>query len=110
MRAARSVALVLAALLLAGCSSPTPVKTETGIFWLPDCTNGSLELDGTTWYPVHVVTDAEMAAHPPTPGSGQGQVTLYSDGSAYWLSMGGLYGTWLTTDSGNFEKACGGSR
>lgn len=83
---------------------PEPVaKTVTGVFYVPACGNGPLELDGATWYPM---TLADLRADPPTPGSGQGEITIYSDGRAHWLSGGGLYPTWLTTTPQDYSKMC----
>jgi hypothetical protein len=110
MRAAGSVALLLAALLLAGCSSPTPVKTETGIFWVPGCGDGPLVIDGASWYPADVDAVTKGSEDRITPGDGQGTFTEYSNGTARWDSMGGAFRGPLTTDPANFEKACGGSR
>ena len=82
------------------------VATETGLFYVPTCGNGPLELDGTTWYPVTPVTEAQERAIPISPGDGQGTLTIYSDGRAFFESNGGAFRGWLTTTPQDYSKMC----
>ena len=40
------------------------------------------------------------------PGDDTGTLTIYDDGTAYWVSDNGDLDTWLTTDEITYEWVC----
>lgn len=83
-----------------------PLKTVAGVFYVPGCGDDPLELDGTTWYPISPVTDGDFRANPPTPGDGQGTITIYANGRAYFVTGAGTYHSWLTTTPQDYSGVC----
>ena len=82
------------------------VKTATGLFYVPSCANGPLELDGSVWYPVAPITEAQERAIPITPGDGQGTLMIYSNGRAFFESNGGAFRGWLSTTPQDYSRMC----
>ena len=109
-----------------------PTKTLVLAGYYPACGNETLEVDGTTWYPINrpdweapnfdgptpaaaQVTGASggrgiSASVPmvaaPGPGDDHGTLVIYDNGTAYWNSDSGNIHTWLTTAPQTYNWVC----
>ena len=105
--------------------------TYPGVAFYPACGNEILEYEGSTWYPL-LPDDQKPAptdlAQPtaqalgasggrgistsvhfvvaPGPGDDTGTLTIFDDGTAYWVSDNGDLDTWLTTDEITYDWVC----
>ena len=114
----------------------SPGKAEKTLVlagYYPACGNETLEVDGTTWYPIKrdgwqepsfdsptaTVTPQASAASggrgigvsapmvaAPGPGDDHGTLMIYDNGIAYWNSDSGNIHTWLTTAPQTYNWVC----
>jgi len=130
---AATVAVLLLAGCTAGTPAGEvhKVGTYTDVPFYPACGNEILEYEGSIWYPLlpddqkPAPTDLpeptgqaagasggrgiSASVHlvvAPGPGDDTGTLTIYDDGTAYWVSDNGHLDTWLTTDEITYEWVC----
>lgn len=83
--------MAVAALVLA--SPGAQIATYRDVPFYPACDNETLSYEGKLWFSFRPANPDEF----PTPTADDvGTLTVYEDGSAYWVSNSGDLDRWLT--------------